>query len=103
MHEGKQVVRITGCGEICSGFGSKVIYADGTTKESSRYDAFDDLIEEFDFVVYKRMATDRYHGGPSFEAVPKEDPGEWEEFGEKPINRMTSSQYGWRRKGCGHT
>eukprot|EP00942_MAST-04A_sp_MAST-4A-sp1_P002944 g2944.t1 len=103
MHEGKQVVRITGCGEMRSGFGSKIIYADGTTKESSRYDAFDDLIEEFDFVVYKRMQTDRYHGGPSFEAVPKEDPGEWEEFGEKPINRMTSTQYGWRRKGCGHT
>ena len=97
------MVRITGFGEMRWGYGSKVIYADGTTKESSRYDAFDDLIEEFDFVVYKRMATDRYHGGPSFEAVPKEDPGEWEEFGEKPINRMTSTQYGWRRKGCGHT
>ena len=83
-------------GSSVYGFRSTIHYADGSIQTDSNsdkrtYSKLDDLIKQFGFITYKGCSHDRYFSGETFEAVPVEDPSEWEEFD----TRTTS---GWRRK-----
>lgn len=107
MHEGKEVVKFAGVSFFTPGCGSVMCYADGTFEESGDYDAFDSLIEESGFVVYRGQDHDRYYGGECFEAIPIEDhdTADWEyvEAGDVPLRgtgrSMNGGYSGWRRKG----
>ena len=94
LHEGKEVVKISG--SAVYGFRSTIHYADGSiqtqsSSTKSTYSQRDDLIKQFGFITYKSMEYERYYGGERFEAVPVEDPSEWEE-------RTSVRGSGWRRK-----
>ena len=83
-------------GSSVHGFRSTIHYADGSistdsNSEKRTYSKLDHLIKQFGFITYKGKSHDRYFGGETFEAVPVEDPSEWEEFD-------TQSASGWRRK-----
>lgn len=100
LHEGKEVVKISG--SAVYGWRSTIHYADGSIQtqsnsDESTYSQRDDLIKQFGFIKYKSKEHDRYYGGERFEAVPVEDPSEWEEF-DTPQARTTVSHSGWRRK-----
>jgi len=76
MHEGKEVLQITGSSVY--GQRSRVHYADGTSTAYPGYTDLDAVIEHFGFIVYKGRDNDRYYGGEYFTAVPQEDPTDWE-------------------------
>ena len=99
LHEGKEVVKISG--SAVYGFRSTIHYADGSfqtqsNSHKSTYSNLDDLIKQFGFITYKMTDHTIYYAGELFEAVPVEDPSEWEEF-EYWRDSRTS---GWRRIGC---
>ena len=107
LHEGKEVVAISGSSVY--GIRSTIHYADGSIlTESSAgegtdhptYRKWNHLIKQFGFTKYYRWEHDRYYQGELFEAVPKEDPSEWEKFDTRPHGSglMESGQSGWRRK-----
>jgi hypothetical protein len=102
LHEGKEVVQISGSSVY--GWRSTIHFADGSiqtqgSSDKSTYSALDGLIKRFGFVTYRQTEHERYYTGERFEAVPVEDPSEWEEheFGfAGPASGVTTS--GWRRK-----
>jgi hypothetical protein len=107
LHEGKEVVKISG--SAVYGCRSTIHYADGSIQtesgagdsKSSIYSRLDGLIKQFGFITYKSMEHERYYAGPMFEAVPLEDPSEWEEIvipRGTPVRLSGSTVSGWRRK-----
>ena len=72
-------------GSSVYGFRSTIHYADGSIQTDSNsdnrtYSKLDDLIKQFGFITYKSFNHERYYAGERFEAVPVEDPSEWEEI-----------------------
>ena len=83
LHEGKEVVKISG--SAVYGCRSTIHYADGSIQtqssgNKSTYSKLDGLIKQFGFITYKSFNHERYYAGERFEAVPVEDPSEWEEI-----------------------
>ena len=83
LHEGKEVVKISG--SAVYGCRSTIHYADGSIQtqssgDKSTYSKLDGLIKQFGFITYKSFDHERYYAGERFEAVPVEDPSEWEEI-----------------------
>jgi hypothetical protein len=100
VHDGKEVLRITG--SAVYGSRSCVHYVDGSVAKSEKYNEFDSLVEKLGFIVHKSREHDRYYGGEMFEAVPPEDPDEWELYPEPcGADRLVFCISGEVRRGTG--
>mmetsp|Transcript_56691 Transcript_56691/g.90134 ORF Transcript_56691/g.90134 Transcript_56691/m.90134 type:complete len:181 (+) Transcript_56691:64-606(+) len=95
MHDGKEVLKITGSSVY--GSRSRIHYVDGSSKDGTSCHSFDDLVKKFGFVTHWQREHDRYYGGDMFEAVPIEDPDEWETFGSPCYAGLSFHESGERR------
>jgi hypothetical protein len=99
MHDGKEVLKITGSAVYgAARHSSHIHYIDGTSEKSDSYDAYDALVEEFGFVVHKSREEAPESGCEMFEAVPFEDPDEWETMGDPAYRGMGFHESGEKRK-----
>lgn len=108
MHDGKEVLKITGVSQshslcvvsgVSSVYGSRsrIHYVDGSSNDGTSCHSFDDLVKQFGFVIHRQREHDRYYGGDMFEAVPIEDPDEWETFGSPSYAGLSFHESGERR------